>query len=151
MKSSPAKIEGKSGKSINCKITAIPPLPRERKIKMAAFRATDSLVQMRKDSGRSWSAWIEFLAANYQRSHRGSPVLDPAARRTLVWSARSLDAIASSLTAHACDAAPTTPESFQRAADFLSVLDELERVREALEKWVTSPVIPNEQKKTDAP
>jgi hypothetical protein len=106
---------------------------------------------MRTDSGRSWSVWIEFLAANYQRSHRGSPILDPAARRTLVWSARSLDIIASAMTGHACEAAPTTPESFQRAADLLSVLDELERVRGALEMWVPSPVIPREEKKTHAP
>jgi hypothetical protein len=103
---------------------------------------TAAMVKAQQNMGLTWPAWINFLARNYRRSNRRSPVLDPVARRTLAWSARSLDTIASAVTGQAFESAVTTPEIFQRAADALSILDELNRVRAALEKWAPSPVIP---------
>ena len=113
---------------------------RERKTVRFTARVTASIAEAKEESGQNWSAWISFLTENYRRSNYRSPALDPTTRRLLVWSARALDEIAASVTGYAANGDANGVEQMQRFADILSLLDEIARVRAALQTWTTQPV-----------
>ena len=116
---------------------------RPRKTVHFSARVTTLVGQARERSGRTWSEWVSFLYENYRRANDGAPVLDPGTHRLLVWSARALDQIASQVTGSVVDHNDHGAQHVRRVADALIVMDEIARVRAALESWAPRPVTAN--------
>ena len=97
-----------------------------------------------KDKAQSWSEWVAFLTANYQKANAQSPVCEPTARRWLEWAAVSLDHLGRSVTSRALQSVPGGPSELEKLTDAVRIQVELVRIRQALEAWSHPPVTPPE-------
>jgi len=141
MKTALVKSAGGNRKSMKCPPRASRTCSREKKSERFTARVSP-LVASAKGDGYSWSAWISFLTDNYRRSNYRSPMIDPCARRLLVWSARSLDEIAAAVTGSVASGGTERDHHVRRAVNALAVIDEIGRVRAQLESWIPQPVSP---------
>ncbi len=141
MKAARAKSRAGNSKSMKCPPKRTATRSQEKKSERFTARVSPQVASAKGD-GCSWSAWISFLTENYRRSNYRSPMIEPGARRLLVWTARSLDEIAAAVTGSASNSGIERAVQVERAINALAVINEIARVRARLESWLPPPVSP---------